>query len=46
MDEDELRSFKVVRFRVVIISSFSEREQTRGRKFIECLLALAQVNTL
>jgi hypothetical protein len=24
-----------VRFRVVIISSFSEREQTRRRKFIE-----------
>jgi hypothetical protein len=45
--DNELRSFNAwVRFRVVIISSFSEPEQTRGRKFIEGLVALAQLNPL
>jgi hypothetical protein len=45
IDKNELQSFKAcVRFRVVIDSSFSEREQTRGRKFIEGLFALEQIN--
>jgi hypothetical protein len=38
--------FSSLCFRVRIISSFSERVQTRGRKFYRGLFALAQINLL